>query len=137
MVANRCAVCLICLASLVAMSAQDLYTNQKRDEVMQETYLPDHQFSNRDARQSKFWSGSRYGRAGQDVPQPRLEVEPRGDRFFMGSRYGKRSGAWSEMADMSEPDSVNCLYTGIVNLFRCTHLNRKVSNEEQSEEDIN
>ncbi|XP_046682754.1 RYamide neuropeptides-like isoform X2 [Homalodisca vitripennis] len=95
MVANRCAVCLICLASLVAMSAQDLYTNQKRDEVMQETYLPDHQFSNRDARQSKFWSGSRYGRAGQDVPQPRLEVEPRGDRFFMGSRYGKRSGAWS------------------------------------------
>ncbi|KAG8244302.1 hypothetical protein J6590_026141 [Homalodisca vitripennis] len=96
MVANRCAVCLICLASLVAMSAQDLYTNQKRDEVMQETYLPDHQFSNRDARQSKFWSGSRYGRAGQDVPQPRLEVEPRGDRFFMGSRYGKRSGAWSD-----------------------------------------
>ncbi|XP_054281056.1 uncharacterized protein LOC128998748 [Macrosteles quadrilineatus] len=136
MVSNRCAMCLLCLASLVALSTQDIYANhRKRAELLQETFLPDHHFTNRDVRQSKFWSGSRYGRGGHDMPQPRLEVEPRGDRFFMGSRYGKRS-TWAETEDGLVPEKVTCLYTGIVNFFRCTKFNSKITREDSEEDDV-
>uniref|UniRef100_A0A336LM74 CSON013511 protein n=1 Tax=Culicoides sonorensis TaxID=179676 RepID=A0A336LM74_CULSO len=66
-----------------------------------------------------FFIGSRYGRSSNQHRQ----VVARNDKFFLGSRYGKRSSG--PVNDDGFPairittPEVTCIYTGVLNLYKC------------------
>ncbi|XP_063701786.1 RYamide neuropeptides [Culicoides brevitarsis] len=69
------------------------------------------------AEKRPFFVGSRYGRSSN----PHRQVVARNDKFFLGSRYGKRSPANDDgfPAIRIQTPEVTCLYTGVLNLYKC------------------
>lgn len=71
------------------------------------------------AEKRPFFVGSRYGRSSN----PHRQVVARNDKFFLGSRYGKRSSGPANddgfPAIRIQTPEVTCLYTGVLNLYKC------------------